>query len=227
VFNNKKVGAIIVAAGSASRMGGIDKIFFSLADKPILARVVAAFEAAPSVDQVVVVLAEHNLERGRILGLAEGWQKVGSFIPGGALRQDSVKAGLAVLSECEWIVIHDGARPLVTVKLIEEGLLAATGTGGAIAAVVVVDTIKQARSGLITSTLPRDELYAAQTPQVFRADILRKAYSMARGEYTDDASLVEVMGHQVRLFPGEYSNIKVTTPTDLALAEALWQRKGR
>ena len=226
MFNGGKAGAIIVAGGSSARMGGIDKMFAPLEGKPVLARVVAAFETAPSVDRIVLVLNSNNLERGRKLVESEGWQKVDAVIPGGALRQDSVRAGLAMAGDCKWVIIHDGARPLVTVKLIEDGLAAAAETGGALCAVPVTDTITEELDGFAVKTLPRERLRAAQTPQVFRADIIKEAYALAQGEFTDDASLVEAAGHRVKIYPGDYDNIKLTTPADLIMAGVIWRRKG-
>ena len=223
MFNQELVGAVIVAAGYSSRMGGVDKVFAPINGKPVLARTISAFEAALSVDRIVLILNKDNLERGRRLAEAEGWQKVSAIILGGALRQDSVKAGLAKLSDCRWLIIHDGARPLVTVELIEAGLRAAEETGGAVAAVPVTDTIKEETGGFITRTSPRGSLRAAQTPQIFRADIINEAYSRPTGEVTDDASLVEALGYRVKLYPGDYRNIKITTPADLLYAEALWR----
>lgn len=225
MFNNEMVGAIIVAAGNSTRMDGIDKMFAPLGGKPILARVVSVFETTPSVDRIVVVLNAHNLERGRQLALVECWQKTDAFISGGILRQDSVRAGLAKLSNCKWIIVHDGARPLVTKDLIEAGLKAAEETGGAIAAVSVVDTIKEENGGFIARTPPRGILRAAQTPQIFRADIINDAYEHAAIEVTDDASLVEASGHRIRLYPGDYQNLKITSPDDLIYADILWRRR--
>jgi 2-C-methyl-D-erythritol 4-phosphate cytidylyltransferase len=226
MFNSEKAGAIIVAAGGSTRMGGIDKMFAPLEGRPVLARVVAAFETAPSVDRIVLVLNKNNLERGQKLAEAEDWQKVDAIIPGGPLRQNSVREGLAKIPDCKWVIIHDGARPLVTVQLIEAGLVAAAETGGAVCAVQVTDTIKEEREGFIIKTLPRELLRAAQTPQVFRADIIKEAYIRARGEFTDDASLVEAAGHRVKVYPGDYDNIKLTTPADLTMAGVIWRRKG-
>jgi len=227
MFNRQKVGAIIVAAGESSRMGGIDKMFAPLAGKPVLARVVAAFETAPSVDRIALVLNAHNIERGRRLAGTEHWQKVDAIVPGGALRQDSVKEGLGKLGDCKWILVHDGARPLVTVELIEAGLKAARETGAAICAVPVTDTIKlESTQGLVVRTLKRERLRAVQTPQVFRSDIIKEACAQDAGEATDDASLVEALGYRVKIYPGDYDNIKLTTPADLTVAEVLWRRKG-
>ena len=223
-----KVGAIIVAAGSSRRMGGLDKVFAPLGGKPILARVVDAFEECHSVHQVVVVVSKQNMEGCRQLAAEQGWSKVTGVCPGGERRQDSVAAGLSQLSNCDWVVIHDGARPLVTVDLIEQGLVEARETGAAVAAVPVTDTIKVAGDDkIVHQTPPRHNLWAVQTPQVFRLDIIAEAYRQAKGEVTDDASLVEQLGYKVKLYMGAYDNIKVTTPDDLALAELLWQKRGK
>ncbi|MFC1913120.1 2-C-methyl-D-erythritol 4-phosphate cytidylyltransferase [Chloroflexota bacterium] len=226
--NKQKVGAVVVAAGSSQRMAGVDKVFALLGGKPVLARVVAVLQEYHAIDQIVLVLNEQNLERGRQLVAEHEWSKVSDFCPGGRRRQDSVVAGLSRLSNCDWVLIHDGSRSLLTGALIEQGLEAAKETGAAVAAVPVTDTIKVAgEDRLVRETPPRDTLWAVQTPQVFRFDIITEAYRQAKGEVTDDASLVEQMGYQVKLYPGASSNIKITTPDDLALAQVLWQKYGR
>jgi len=217
-----------VAAGAGRRMGGVDKVLALLGGKPILARVIDAFQRCNSIDQVVVVVNRENLEKCRQLVAEEGWVKVIEVCAGGERRQDSVAAGLSRLSHCDWVVIHDGARPLVTVDLIERGLEAARETGAAVAAVPVTDTIKVAGDDrLVQQTPPRGNLWRAQTPQVFRFDIIAEAYRQAKGEVTDDASLVEQLGYRVKIYMGSYDNIKITTPDDLVLAEALWQKHER
>jgi 2-C-methyl-D-erythritol 4-phosphate cytidylyltransferase len=224
-MTRKKVGAIIVAAGKGERMGGVNKMFALLAGKPVLAWAVDTFQHCPLVDQIVVVLAEHHLERGKKLAREQGWSKVTDICPGGQQRQDSVRSGLNQLKDCHWVVIHDGARPLVTEALIESGLEAAKETGAAVAAVPVTDTIKLASDdGFILGTPPRHSLQAVQTPQVFRFDIITEAHRRAEGMVTDDASLVERLGYRVKLYMGSYDNIKITTPSDLALAKILVQR---
>ena len=222
-----KVAAIIVAAGESRRMGGVDKAFALLAGKPVLARAVDAFQKYGSVQQVILVVNKQNLERCRQLVAEAGWPKVTDVCPGGKRRQDSVAAGLSYLSHCDWVIIHDGARPLVTADLIERGLEAARETGAAVAAVPVTDTIKVAGDDrIVHQTPPRRNLWAVQTPQVFRFDIIAEAYRQAKVEVTDDASLVEQLGYKVKLYMGSYVNIKVTAPDDLALAEILWQKQG-
>ncbi len=209
-------------------MGGVDKVSALLGGKPVLARTIDAFQSCSSIDQIVIVLSEPNLEPGKQLVAEQGWSKVTDVCLGGRRRQDSVVAGLSRLSHCHWIVIHDGARPLLTVDLIEQGLAEARETGAAVAAVPVTDTIKVAGDDrIVCQTPPRQNLWAIQTPQVFRYPIIAEAYRKAKGEVTDDASLVEQLGYRVKLYMGSYDNIKITTPNDLVLAEVLWQKYGK
>jgi 2-C-methyl-D-erythritol 4-phosphate cytidylyltransferase len=206
-------------------MGGVDKMSALLAGKPVLARAAAPFQECPLIDQIVVVLAEHNLEWGKKLVAEYGFSKVTDVCVGGQERQQSVAAGLGKLKDCQWVVIHDGARPLVTEALIEAGLEAAGETGAAVAGVAVTDTIKLAKDGCILGTPPRENLWAVQTPQVFGFDIIAEAHRRAKDMATDDASLVERLGYKVKLYTGSYDNIKITTPSDLALAEILLERR--
>ena len=225
--NQPKVGAIIAAAGASRRMGGIDKVFAPLGGKPVLAWVVDAFNGCNSIDQIVVVVSRKNLEKCRQLIADEEWSKPIEVCAGGRRRQDSVAAGLSRL-DCDWVVIHDGARPLVTSTLIERGLRAARETGAAVAAVPVTDTIKLAKSDrIVHQTPPRQNLWAVQTPQVFRYGLIAEAYRKAKEEVTDDASLVERLGYKVKLYMGAYDNIKITNPDDLLIAEAWLKRHGK
>jgi 2-C-methyl-D-erythritol 4-phosphate cytidylyltransferase len=222
--NNQKVGAIIVAAGRGERMSGLDKMFAPLGGKPVLARVVNVFEQCNSIDQIVVALSEQALEQGKKLVAQEGFSKVTDVCLGGKLRQNSVAAGLSRLKNCHWVVIHDGARPLVTVALIEAGLGVAGEIGAAVAAVPVTDTIKVAGDDRFVQKTPlRQNLWAVQTPQVFRSDIITQAYHKIQVEVTDDASLVERLGCRIKLYMGSYDNIKITNASDLALAEIIWR----
>jgi 2-C-methyl-D-erythritol 4-phosphate cytidylyltransferase len=225
--NNQKTAAIIVAAGKGERMGGVEKMFAPLAGKPVLAWAVDNFQKCTLIDQIVVVLAEQDLERGKALAKERGWSKVTDICHGREERQQSVAAGLSKLKDCHWVVIHDGARPLVTEGLIKKGLEAAKESGVAVAAVPVTDTIKMAGNDeFVLGTPPRKNIWAVQTPQVFRFDIITEAHRRAEGLATDDASLVERLGYRVKLYMGSYDNIKITTPGDLALAESLMQRGG-
>lgn len=202
-------------------MGGIDKIFAPLWGKPLLAHCIDVFERCPSIDQLVIVVSENKLEEGRRLVREHDWCKVVDVCPGGARRQDSVREGLKRLSGCQWVVIHDGARPCLGVDLIEQGLEKAQDSGAAIAAIPVKDTLKVVSDAFVVETPLRDSLWAVQTPQVFRFDIINEAYRKAQGEVTDDATLVEQLGYRVKVYPGSDSNIKVTTPEDLSLAETI------
>lgn len=223
--NQQKVAAIIVAAGEGKRMGGVDKVFAPLGGEPILLRATRPFQECPLVDQIVVVVSGDKENKCRTLVTGPKWSKVTDVCLGGKRRQDSVAAGLKRLNDFDWVIIHDGARPLVTADLIERGLEAAKETGAAAAAVPVTDTIKVVGKGEIVRQTPlRQNLRAVQTPQVFRFDIIKKAYQQARGDVTDDAALVERLGHKVKLYTGSYDNIKVTTPDDLALAEILLKK---
>jgi len=222
--DQQKVGVVIAAGGSSQRMGD-DKLFAMLGDKPILVRATQPFQKCQLVNQIVVVVGGERKERCRRLVTGKEWSKVTDVCLGGERRQDSVAAGLKRLNKCDWVVVHDGARPLVTVDLIERGLEAAKETGAAVAAVPVKDTIKVTGDDrIVQQTPPRQNLWAVQTPQVFRTDIITEAYSRANSDVTDDASLVEQLGYKVKLYMGSYDNIKVTTPDDLALAKILWQK---
>ena len=221
-----KVGAIIVAAGQSSRMGGADKIFSELDGRPLLARVIDIFQACEAIDEIVIVLGQENLKRGQMIMENSNWEKVTALCQGGRRRQDSVKEGLKRLTDCRWVVIHDGARPLLSPELIERGLVEAQKTGAAIAAVPVKDTIKIAAiDGFVRDTLQRDTLWAAQTPQVFRFDLISQAHERITEDVTDDAMMLEEMGYKVKLYMGSYDNIKVTTPGDLALVETILRKK--
>jgi len=226
--NSGKVGAVIVAAGRSQRMGGVDKVLALLGGKPLLVRVIDAFQMCDSVDQIVLVVSEQNLGKVRGLITKQGWSKKTVLCFGGRRRQDSVLAGLGRLDQCDWVVIHDGARPLVTVDLINHGLEEAIETGAAAAAVPVTDTIKVAGADrLVQQTPSRHDLWAVQTPQVFRFDIIAEAYGRAKGEVTDDATLVERLGYRVKLYMGSYDNMKITTPDDLVVAEAFLRKRGK
>ena len=203
-------------------MGGVDKIFASLWGKPLLAHSVDVFQGCPAVDEVVIVLSQDKLEAGQRLVREYNWSKVIEVCPGGVRRQDSVREGLKRLSGCQWVVIHDGARPCLGVDLIERGLEQARESGAAIAAIPVKDTIKVVSPDAFVEETPlRHSLWTVQTPQVFRFDIIDEAHRKAQGEVTDDATLVEQLGYRVKVYPGSDTNIKVTTPEDLALAEAI------
>jgi 2-C-methyl-D-erythritol 4-phosphate cytidylyltransferase len=214
-----QAGAVIVGAGSSQRLGA-DKVFLPLAGKPLLAWSVDVCQNCELLSQIVIVLNESNLDSGRNLVAERGWSKVVGVCLGGERRQDSVSQGLKELKRCDWVVIHDGARPFLTLDLIRDGLEAARGTGAATAAVPVKDTIKLGDDNeMVRETLHRQRLWAVQTPQVFRFDIITRAHGQVTDEVTDDATLAERLGYEVKLYMGSYQNMKITTPEDLALAE--------
>ncbi len=214
------VGAVIVAAGRSSRMDGADKIFAPLLGAPLIAHTVERFESHHQIDEIALVLAEDSVERGRELSAARGWRKVTRVCRGGERRQDSVYNGLAALSRPGLAVIHDGARPCLDDATIDRGILAAARHGAAVAGMPVKDTIKRVSPDLLIEDTPeRARLWAAQTPQVFRYDLLMEAHRARRDDVTDDAAMVESLGHPVRMFEGTYENIKVTTAGDLTIAE--------
>ncbi|HLJ34314.1 MAG TPA: 2-C-methyl-D-erythritol 4-phosphate cytidylyltransferase [Ktedonobacteraceae bacterium] len=221
--------AIIVAAGSSHRMGGRDKLWLPLHGRILLARTIDIFDSSPLIETIILVLSAERCADAIALCTQEGWHKIAAIIPGGPRRQDSVRNGLDTLAEiapaCRWVMIHDGARPLVTHTIIEAGLRTAQEQQTAIAAVPVKDTIKQAQQGLITATLDRSQLWSIQTPQVFAFPLIHHAHhsSLARQDVTDDAALLEKLGHPVAIFPGSYTNIKITTSEDILIAEALLQ----
>jgi 2-C-methyl-D-erythritol 4-phosphate cytidylyltransferase len=223
-----RLGVVIVAAGVSQRMVGVNKLFAPLAGKPVLAWSVDTCQRYDLVRQIVLVLNEKDLGRGRKLRRERAWLKVALCL-GGARRQDSVKQGLGQIKDCDWVMIHDGARPFLTLNLIEDGVKIIGETGAVVAAVPVKDTIKLTGSrNLIEETLKRGRLWAAQTPQIFSFDIITKAYDNLTAEVTDDAAAVERLGYKVRLYMGDYRNIKVTTPEDLALARIIvrgWKQK--
>ena len=220
-LGTSKLGVVIVAAGTSQRMAGINKLFVSLGGKPLLAWSMDTCQRCSLIQQIVLVLNDRDLDRGRRLKEERGWFKV-ILCPGGVRRQDSVKEGLRRIRNCDLVMIHDGARPFLTPDLIEDGLRIVGETGAAVAAVPVKDTIKLVvGEKLVGETLQRDKLWAAQTPQVFNFDVLMRAYENLAAEVTDDATAVERLGHKVQLYMGDYKNIKVTTAEDLALARII------
>lgn len=216
-----KIGIVIVAAGRSERIGA-DKVLLPLAGRPLLAWSIDVCQNYEPINQIAIVLNKDNFDSGQRLVVEKGWTKVVAVCIGGRQRQDSVREGLVRLKGCEWIIIHDGARPFLTIDLLNDGLEAAKLTGAAAAAVPAKDTIKLSdENGIVKQTLQRSQLWMIQTPQIFRFDIITRAYEQNDNDVTDDASLVENSGGKVKLYPGSYKNIKITTPEDLALAEIL------
>lgn len=206
------VTAIIVAAGSSTRMG-FDKLLYPLDGQPVLTRTIHALDAHPMIGQVVVVASAGNIDT--IRGFISACTKPAVVVQGGATRAASVRAGLEQATG-EFVAIHDGARPFVSEQLIERTLRAAFETGAAAPAVPVKDTIKRAQGGFVVETPPRSSLYAVQTPQVFETASYRRILEQTGDDtVTDDCQLFERAGLPVRLVEGEYGNYKITTPEDL------------
>lgn len=219
----KYCSAVIVAAGNASRMGGIDKVMAPLGGEPMIVRTVRAFEESEVIREIVVVTRQDLILP--ITALCSGFHKVKAIVAGGDSRPASVMAGLnALSSRVRLAAIHDGARPLVIWQVIDRTVRAANAYGAAAPAVAVKDTIKQVQGGVVKQTPDRSSLQAVQTPQVFDFDLLRGALTNAEKSgtaITDDCSAVENMGMSVKIVEGDERNIKVTTPMDLKIAELL------
>ena len=223
----KRCGAVIVAAGSASRMGGIDKVMAPLGGEPMIVKTVRAFQSCEAIAEIIIVTRQDLV--APIQELCRDMDKVRAVVIGGASRQESVWLGLNAFSgKIQLAAVHDGARPLISWELIDRTVRAANSYGAAAPAIPVKDTIKVEGSGLVESTPDRSRLRAVQTPQVFDFDLLRGALQKARedgAKVTDDCSAVERLGMKIRLVEGEERNLKVTTPLDLKIAELLLEEK--
>ena len=218
--------ALVAAAGSSSRMGGVNKLLQPLDGVPVLARTLTALQQAERVDEIVVAAREEDLVEISRLCRTYGITKCAKVIRGGGSRAHSVLlAALEASAEAELLAVQDGARPLVTPELIDRVISAAARCGAAAPAVPVKDTVKSVREGgAVAETLDRSSLRAVQTPQVFEASLLKAALQSAVEReipVTDDCSAVEQLGKVVFLVEGDEENLKITTPTDLILAEAI------
>lgn len=220
-------GVVIAAAGTSRRMGQLDKTTWPLLGRPVIAWVLEAFDAVDTIDEIVIAVSAGNEAAVRELVASFDSSRRITICRGGETRKDSVEAAVAHFSPgIELVLIHDAARPLVTPALIEAGIAAGRASGAAIPTVPVADTIKRVdASGAVVDTLIRDELAAAQTPQVFRRDWLAAAYALDKPVATDEATLVELAGFTVQTFPGSPENLKLTTASDLLLAEALLRQR--
>ena len=219
----KYCGAVIVAAGTASRMGGIDKVMAPLEGEPMIVRTVRTFQACDAVKEIVIVTREDLITR--ITSLCGKFDKVQAVVTGGKDRAESVRNGLNMLSKkVKLVAVQDGARPLITEAVIDRTIRAAHTYGAAAPAIPVKDTIKVVQGGIVTTTPDRNTLKAIQTPQVFDFDLLKGALKKAYQDgaaITDDCSAVELLGYKVKIVEGDECNIKVTTPMDLKIAEML------
>ena len=209
-----------------------NKQYLLLDDMPILARTVQAFENAPFIDAIYLVSPVQEIPFCRSEVVERyGFSKVRAIVAGGAERQHSVLNGLLAMTEAgedDLVLIHDGVRPFVSARMLEAAALAAREGGAAVVAVPVKDTVKVVRDGVIKETPAREDLWLAQTPQAFRYGLIRAAHEEAASLGflgTDDSSLIERQGGAVRIVPGDYRNIKITTPEDMLLAEAFLKEK--
>ena len=219
---DQSVGALVLAAGRSQRMQGIDKTFAHILGKPLILHTLSVFLNCPDIHKVVLVLPESNIEKARSLleGL-DNSEKL-TLCAGGERRQDSAIKGLDALGPCGWVAVHDGARPCLSPDILHSALADARLHGSAVVAVPVTDTVKRADSdAFISATVPREDLWAVQTPQVFPFAVLQSAYREVSDNVTDDASMVERLGVKIKLTPGSPTNLKVTNPEDLKLAEMI------
>ena len=221
---------VIPAGGTGTRLGRrTPKQFLRLGRATILAHTLRHFERHPGVRAIVIAAPTAHVARTRaLLGLRAGNCRRVEVVPGGATRQESVWRGLGALPEgLDLVLVHDAVRPFITRALIDAVAGAAAAAGAAVCALPVAETVKRVRDGVVEATLDRSVLWAVQTPQGFRVDLLREAHDKARrdgAEATDDAMLVERLGHQVRVVPGLPGNVKITTPADLRAARGTVRR---
>ncbi|HHW07838.1 MAG TPA: 2-C-methyl-D-erythritol 4-phosphate cytidylyltransferase [Clostridia bacterium] len=225
------VTAIVLAAGQGTRMkSAVPKQYLAVGGRPVLLHSLQLMEESSAVQHVVLVVGSRDVDPVQEMLAPYALTKLHQVVPGGKERSHSVYHGLKALPEdCAWVVVHDGVRPFFTLTLLERVIRAAKTCGAAIPGVPVKDTIKVCdEQGLVVTTPPRQSLWAVQTPQAFRRDWLVEAYEKAMEDgitATDDAGLVERLGRPVQVVQGEYTNIKITTPEDLALAELIWERR--
>lgn len=223
VLKLKYCGAVIVAAGSASRMGGVDKVMAPLGGEPVIVRTVREFQNCDAIKEIVVVTRSDLIVP--IMDLCHGFDKVKAVVVGGESREASVMMGMNALSDkVRLVAVQDGARPFAAWQLIDRVVRAANTYGAAAPAIAVKDTIKVLQGGIVQQTPDRGTLRAVQTPQVFDFDLLRGALKQAaleKAAITDDCSAVERLGMSVKIVEGDERNIKITTPLDLKIAEIL------
>ena len=218
----------MVAAGTSERMGSEDKIFSELLGRPLVSYSLTTLLQSGLVDEAILVVGSHNATKAKVLLREVSPEGSVRLCIGGERRQDSVRLGLELLPECDWIVIHDGARPCINAGLIRRGLDAAQHTGAAIPVIPISDTLKQVNDQrIVVTTINRNKFLATQTPQVFKRNLLVRAHQEITNNVTDDSVMLELLGYQVRTFDGEVANLKVTNPPDLTIAAALLRARSR
>lgn len=222
------IAAILPAAGSSMRMG-TNKLLLPLHGIPVLAHTLLAFEQCPFIESIVIVCREQDIMPYRQLAAEYSCTKVQYIVRGGQTRTESVLAGIEACANCvDFVAIHDGARPLVSQAVIQAAITEAIVSGAAAPVVSMKDSIKRVSGGKIVADIARDQVAAVQTPQVFRRTLIRSALkeSLANGALlTDDCAAVERIGVSVSATPGSYRNIKITTPEDIPMAEALFDQE--
>ena len=232
MFGKKKklVSAVIPAAGSASRMRGIDKLFLQLCDIPVVIHTLKAFEEHSDIYEIVIPTREDCIDALRTLCDEYNITKAKKIVCGGSTRTESVLCGLrAVDKKCAYVAIHDAARPFVSERIISETIAAAVKFSSAAPAVPIVDTVKEKDGAFTSKTVDRDSLCAIQTPQIFDRELILGALSNAVSKnltITDDCSAVELIGGRIALTEGDVLNRKITTPEDLIYARAILESRG-
>ncbi len=220
---------VIVCAGNSTRMGGVNKILLPLGERLVIGVTMLAFEHCESVKEIIIVARECDISAIEAEAESAGITKLKECTVGGDTRQQSVINGIRCISQdTELVAIHDGARPLVRSEYIEKAVKDALVFGGATLGVPVKDTIKVVDDGLITDTPPRSSLYITQTPQIFRKKLYFEGIDFALEhnlDFTDDCQLVEAIGGKVYMTTGDYTNIKITTPEDIKIAETLLEMR--
>ncbi len=227
-MNKVKITAIIAAAGSSSRMNGINKQLYNLSGKPVIAHTVNAFENTAEITDIIIVTKADYIDEYKEICIKYGFKKVSAIIEGGRERTDSVRCGIKAASEADYIAIHDGARACITPKQIRLLCQEAQKYGSAVPGYQITDTVKRVKDGNICANADRNNLFAVQTPQIFKAEILKDAYSKATDtNSTDDSSVVFGAGYEVHIVQTEKNNIKITTPEDLEAAKKILYERER
>ena len=223
--NRASAAAVLVAAGSSSRMNGDDKIFLDLCSRPIIEHSLSVFMNSGLFETTILVLSKNsiNLAHDKLSDyLAEGL----ILTTGGVRRQDSVLRGLEKIQKSSVVAIHDGARPCITQSILEQGLEKVEKTGAAIPVIPITDTVKRLNDiGRVETTLPRKNYKFSQTPQFFDLDLIRKAHRKIIKDVTDDASMIEMIGGEVEVFDGDIENLKITTSNDLVIARNILEAR--
>ena len=224
-----KTSAVIVCAGNSTRMGGVNKILLPLGERKVIGVTMQAFQSCENISEIIIVAREDDIPAIQAEAEAAGITKLAACTTGGSTRQESVINGIRKISkESELVAVHDGARPLVKPEHIEKVIKDASVFGGATLGVPVKDTIKTVDGGLIIDTPPRSSLYITQTPQIFKRSLYFEGidFALEHGlDFTDDCQLVEAIGGKVAMTTGDYTNIKITTPEDIAIAEVLLKQR--